>query len=405
MSRILFVFPPFVGHANPAVGVADALEERGHEVAWVAHRDVIGSMFRDDAVVYPAGDDFLTYVLDHLPERESLKGLAAVRFLWERVLVPLALSMVDPVRAAVDDFGPDVIVCDQQAFAGALVAVERGLPWAVSACGTAELMDPVTLMPKVAAWFDGQIEGLCTTLGVPELVADGFDPRYSPHLVLQYSTRELVGEITRDVDSLAFVGPSLPRWAETAPFPWEWLDRYERKVLVSMGTLSHGTTVRFLGALLEGVTGQPYGVILVGEEGLLPAVPDNVLLMPFVPQLTLMPHLDAVVTHGGHNTVVGTLIQGVPLVCAPIRDDQPIISGQVAGSGAGIRLNFNRARAAEIAAAITAVLDEPSYREAARRVADSFATAGGAPKAAELVEGLVGQRGRAVVPGLHAARA
>jgi UDP:flavonoid glycosyltransferase YjiC (YdhE family) len=402
MSRFLFVFPPFVGHANPAIGVADALEANGHEVAWVFHRDVIGSMFRDDAKVYPAGDEFLHYILDHLPEREKLKGLSAVRFLWERVLVPLGLSMVDPVRAAVDDFGPDVIVSDQQAFAGALVAVERGLPWAVSACGTAELIDPVTLMPKVAAWFDAQIEGLCTALGVPELAAQGFDPRYSPHVVLQYSTRELVGEITRDVDSLAFVGPSLPEWAEATPFPWEWLDRYERRVLVSMGTLSQGTTVRFLGSLLEGVAGQDYGVILVGEEALLPPVPDNVLLMPFVPQLSLMPHLHAVVTHGGHNTVVGTLREGVPLVVAPIRDDQPIIAGQVAGSGAGIRVNFNRARAADIATAIGTVLSDPSYKAAAEKVATSFATAGGAPRAAELIESLVGQPGKIVVPGLHA---
>jgi MGT family glycosyltransferase len=402
MSRFLFVFPPFVGHANPAVGVADALEARGHEVAWVCHREVIGSMFRDDAVVYPAGDEFLHYILDHLPEREQLKGLAAVRFLWERVLVPLALSMVDPVRVAVDDFAPDVIVTDQQAFAGALVAVERGLPWAVSACGTAELIDPVTTMPKVAAWFTGQIEGLCTALGVPKLAAQGFDPRYSPHVVLQYSTRELVGPITRDVDSLAFVGPSLPEWAESTPFPWEWLDGYERKVLVSMGTLSQGTTVRFLSRLLEGVEGQPYGVILVGEEGLLPPVPANVLLQRFVPQLTLMPRLDAVVTHSGHNTVVGALTHGVPLVVAPIRDDQPVIAGQVAGSGAGVRVNFNRARAADIAAAIGAVLDEPSYRQAADRVARSFATAGGAPRAAELVEALVGRPGEVVVSGLHA---
>ena len=47
------------------------------------------------------------------------KGLAGVKFLWEKVLVPLGLAMADPVRAALDDFRPDVIVADQQAFADA----------------------------------------------------------------------------------------------------------------------------------------------------------------------------------------------------------------------------------------------------------------------------------------------
>jgi UDP:flavonoid glycosyltransferase YjiC (YdhE family) len=35
MARFLFVFPPFVGHVGPAVGVSDALAAWGHEVAWV----------------------------------------------------------------------------------------------------------------------------------------------------------------------------------------------------------------------------------------------------------------------------------------------------------------------------------------------------------------------------------
>jgi UDP:flavonoid glycosyltransferase YjiC (YdhE family) len=390
VSRFLFVFPPFVGHVNPALGVAEALQERGHAVAWVTHEAVIGDVLRD-AQVYPAGDDFLDYIVEHLPERDRLKGLAGVKFLWEKVLVPLGLAMADPVRAAVDDFRPDVIVADQQAFAGAVIAVERGLPWAGSACGTAELMDPAMTMPKVAAWFDRQIEVMLHEMGKADLAATGFDPRFSPQLLIQYSTPELVGVITRDVPSVAFVGPSLPRWAEETPFPWEWLDRHERNVLVSMGTLSQGSTVRFLGTVLDAVADRPYGVVLVGDAGLLDhAVPDNVLVVPFVPQLSLLPRIDAVLAHGGHNTTVGALSEGVPLVLAPIRDDQPVLADQLARSGAGLRVNFNRAKAADIAAALDAVLDDPSFRDTAQRIGDAFARAGGPPRAAELLEGLVG---------------
>jgi hypothetical protein len=336
-------------------------------------------------------------VLEHLPERERLKGLAAVKFLWEKVLVPLALTMVDPVREAVDAVEPDVIVADQQAFAGGIVAVERGLPWAGSACGTAELIDPVTLMPKVAAWFDGQVQDLCDRLGLGGLPAAGFDPRYSPQLLLQYSTRELVGPITRDLPSLAFVGPSLPRWAEDTPFPFEWLEQWERTVLVTLGTLSGDIGGRFLRTVVEAVDGRREGVIIVATPDELAsgatgevALPPNVLVVPFVPQLTLVPRMAAVLTHAGHNTTVGTLAAGVPLVCAPIRDDQPIIADQVVRAGAGVRVNFTRAKARDVAAALDAVLDDPSYRQAAGRIAASFATAGGPARAADLVEALVG---------------
>jgi zeaxanthin glucosyltransferase len=189
---------------------------------------------------------------------------------------------------------------------------------------------------------------------------------------------------------VAFVGPSLPRWAEDTPFPWDWLDGHDRHVLVSMGTLSQTSSIRFMGTVLEAVAGKPYGVIVVGDPGLLPEIPENVLVVPFVPQLSLMPRIDAVVSHGGHNTTVGALSQGVPLVCAPIRDDQPILADQLARSGAGLRINFNRCKAPDVAAAIDALLDDPSYREAARRIGDSFAKAGGTPYAAELLEALVG---------------
>jgi MGT family glycosyltransferase len=108
----------------------------------------------------------------------------------------------------------------------------------------------------------------------------------------------------------------------------------------------------------------------------------------FVPQLDLLTHLDAVVSHAGHNTVCEALAHGVPLVVAPIRDDQPAIARQVTDAGAGVRVRFGRVSAAELRDAITTVLDDPSYRAAARRIQTSFTTAGGAPAAADYLEKL-----------------
>jgi UDP:flavonoid glycosyltransferase YjiC (YdhE family) len=173
-------------------------------------------------------------------------------------------------------------------------------------------------------------------------------------------------------------------------FPWDWLDRFDDHVYVSLGTLSQGIGDRFLGAVLEAVAGKPYGVVMIGAGATLPPPPDNVLLCDFVPQLTLVPRMKAVLCHGGHNTTVGTLAEGIPLIVAPIRDDQPIIADMVAKSGAGVRLNFVRAKAPAIADAFDAVLYNPAYREAAQRIARSFEAGGGAPAAADQVEKLVG---------------
>jgi UDP:flavonoid glycosyltransferase YjiC (YdhE family) len=79
----------------------------------------------------------------------------------------------------------------------------------------------------------------------------------------------------------------------------------------------------------------------------------------------------------------------------PIKDDQPVVAQQVADAGAGIRLKFGRVRAPELRDAIARVLDEPSYRDAARRISTSFAQAGGAEGAADLLTAMARHRGAA----------
>lgn len=145
---------------------------------------------------------------------------------------------------------------------------------------------------------------------------------------------------------------------------------------------------RFYRVVMEAVRDRPVQVIMVAPESLRSEAPDNVLIESYVPQLALLPHLDAVVCHGGHNTVCETLQQGLPLVVSPIRDDQPIVTEQVVDSGTGVRVRFGRVGPRALWEAIEAVLTDPSFKAAARAIRGSFATAGGARRAADLLEAL-----------------
>jgi UDP:flavonoid glycosyltransferase YjiC (YdhE family) len=125
----------------------------------------------------------------------------------------------------------------------------------------------------------------------------------------------------------------------------------------------------------------------------------SVLVRPSVPQLELLPQLDAVVCHAGHNTVCETLAHGVPLIVAPIRDDQPIIAQQVVDAGAGIRIKYGRVNSDEIFDALVAVLETASYREAALCIQASFRAAGGPVAAADRLESLASRRPEMVALG------
>ncbi|MGH3770091.1 MAG: glycosyltransferase [Pseudonocardiaceae bacterium] len=387
MSRFLFVVPPLVGHTLPTVAVGRELADRGHQVAWAGHAATISPLLPPGTRLLGVAADFGGETLAQLSRRSlGLRGAAAFRFLWADFLIPLAVSMVPGVAAAVDDFRPDVLVADQQALAGALVARGRGLPWATSATTSAELTDQFSIMPQLGGWARQCLADLQRDVDV----SDPIDLRFSDQLVLAFSTPTLVGPIGDFPGHWVFVGPAIGIRSGRTEFPWDWLDSVRRHVFVSLGTVNPAAGRRFFATAVQAVAplADRLQAILVAPPDLVDTPPDHVLVREFVPQLDLLPHLDTVVCHGGHNTVCETLAHGVPLVVAPIRDDQPVIAGQVVNAGAGIRVHFGRVSATELRNAITTVLDDPSYRAAARRVQTSFITAGGAAAAADHLEKL-----------------
>ncbi len=385
MSRFLFVVPPLTGHTLPAVAVAAELSARGHEVAWAGHAGIVAGLLPSGARIFDVdGADEIVALRE---QSRGLRGAAAFQFLWRDFLIPLADAMVPAVERAVAEYAPDVLVVDQQAVAGAVVARRRGLPWATSATTSAELTDPFALMPKLGDWAREQLLDLARRHGAPD---DGADLRFSDHLVIAFTTSALIGPVEGFGDHYAFVGPSIGARVDVPTFPWQWIDPARRLVLVSLGTVSRESGDRFFDTVLAALDPMGAGVqaVVVAPPDRFPRVPENVLVREYVPQLDLLPYCAAVVTHAGHNTVCEALSHGVPLVVAPIRDDQPIVAQQVVDAGAGIRVRYGRVGADELRAVLMDVLDDRAYRAAARRVGTSFDAAGGAATAADRLEKL-----------------
>ncbi|MCR6485846.1 glycosyltransferase [Amycolatopsis sp. OK19-0408] len=366
--RFLLVVPPLAGHVAPLLRVAAELSARGHAVAWCGPAPEVSTLVAGR--VFPAGES-----APFAPELRpaELRGFAALKYLWESYLVPLADAMAPGVQAAVDAFAPDVVVADQQAMAGALVAARCGLPWATSASTSTELADPLGALPKIASWVTDLQAGLRARHGV--LLGD---LRFSPHLVLAFTTRALAGD-ARLAAPVSYVGPALPAGSGD----WSGADG-RPLVVVTLGTSNASAGARFLAESVDALAGLPaVQGLVVDPAGDL--ISESVGLARRIPQVAVFARASVVVCHGGHNTVCEALAAGVPLVVAPIRDDQSMLAQQVVAASAGVRLRFDRAKAADIRTAIEAA---PAYAPGAARIRESFTAAGGVAEAATRLESL-----------------
>jgi UDP:flavonoid glycosyltransferase YjiC (YdhE family) len=370
VTRFLFVTLPLTGHAHPALAVADALSARGHDVAWCGPEAYFRPLIGPDATLFPTGT--------RLFRDQAGQGIAALKSMWQRYIIPMARFILPAADRAILEYQPDVVVADQYALAGALAARRHGLPWATLVTGAMELTHPLAALPQVDAWVGAQQASLGHDAG---------DLLFSPYLVIAFTTSALTGGQPFP-DHFALTGPAMLE--RPGAFAWDLLDPARRKVLITVGTLATGLAADFYRRAAEAIAplGATVQAIIAGPPDLLPDPPGNVLVASRVPVLALMPRLDAVICHGGMNTVCEALAHGVPLVLAPIRHDQPVVAAQVVRAGAGIRVPFSRVSPGQLRAALITVLGDPSYRRTAAAVGDSFTAAGGAAKAAARLEGL-----------------
>jgi zeaxanthin glucosyltransferase len=384
VARFLFVVVPVVARLWPAVAIGDALAASGHDVAWCGPEHDLRPLVGPDVTIYPTGKR------SYRAFREV--GMAAVRELWDEYVLPLNRFIQGPVDCAVAEYRPDVVLADQYALAGALAAHKRGIRWATLSAGVLELTPPAE-DPGLQDWVGSRLAQAWRTAGLR--ADDGLDLRFSPYLVLATTARALTGS-TAMPEHFVLVGAALgPRRTDPA-FSWDWWDADRRHVLVTAGTLSDHLVRDFVTrmvAALAPMAGRVQAVLNTAADAV-PDPPPNVLVAPRVPMLDLMARVDAVVCSGGQSTVNEALLNGVPLVVAPIRLGELAVAEQVTRAGAGIAVSFAEATPAQLAAAVTAVLDEPGYRAHARRIGAEFSAAGGTGAAAEHLIALAAGRER-----------
>ncbi len=359
--RVLMSTTGGSGHFGPLVPFAGALGQAGHEVLVAAPESFAPAVERAGFAHSPFADaptEQIQAVFAQVGGLSNDEGnIVVVRDIFGRIDTRAALPGVE---AVVERWRPHLVVRETCEFASYLVAVAAGIPHAHVAIGLASFGDLV--LPA--------LEAPLTELGAGPGLAN---LRSAPTLTL----------VPESLEGRA--GPAVRRFRDDAgqarqePLPDWWRGASEPLVYVTFGSVAAGVGLfpGFYLDVVDAVADLPLRVLLTlgdaGDPDALGTVPPNVHVERWWPQQAVMPHAAAMVSHGGFGTTLLGLASGVPMVVVPLFADQPHNARPVEAIGAGIVLGGAPAAISGLGGALRRVLDNPSYRGAARRVADEIA--------------------------------
>ncbi|MCX2479473.1 glycosyltransferase [Pedobacter sp. MC2016-15] len=388
MYKFLFVVPPFFGHISPTLSVGASLLEKGHQVKWLGITSLADHHIPEGGeYIYPAEDlqphlEELQQILRRQDDGPGCSAPEVMKIAFEETYVPMARIMMGGLSRTVDRWKPDLIINDCVTFAGALCAHMKGIPCVTTTPVPPEVMgNTAETAPKIFAWHEKLFRGLQEEFGLyhDQLLV------HSKQMNMVFTSSEFAG-VKNPEPHMRFVGPVKGRPNHTE-FDWQRLEKARGPlVFVSLGTLLIDIRKDFFGKLIQAFADAPLTIVAATDPAIFEEWPDNFIVSGFVPQAALMPKMDAVICHGGFNTVNDTFLNGLPMLIIPITYDHFHTAKLIEDAGCGIKIRYKRLKIDDMRKAVFELLENSTYREASARIRETFIAAGGNDKAVELLE-------------------
>ncbi|MCX4763610.1 OleI family self-immunity macrolide glycosyltransferase [Streptomyces sp. NBC_01275] len=376
-AHIAVVNLPMHGHVNPTLGVVEELVRRGHRVTYAITEDFVHQVKAAGAepVLYPVASD----------------GGDAPELLSEgfELAVHASLGSLPALTRAYAGDRPDLVLYDVYGFAGLLL----GAQWNV----------PTVLCSPTHLFYDGIVPELFDLPGLADI------PGY-PELAAAFTERGVsssrIHEIERPDFAVACLPRSFQRRAETVAarsvayagpalgdrsYQGSWRPPHPDVpvLLISLGS-QFTRRPEFYRACLAAFGGLPWHVVLCVGPSVPPAdlgpLPGNFEVHAQVPQLAVLAHADAFVTHAGMGGAMEAVQHGVPMVAVPQMAEQRVNADRIEDLRLGVHLPREHATPQALRDAVLRVSSDPGIRAGISALREEIARSGGAGTAADLVE-------------------
>ena len=410
MSKVLVYTSPARGHLFPVMDIALALRRRGHDVHVRTIASDVDVVSAAGLTAKPIARAVEERTIDDWQAKSPIGGIQRAIAAW----VDRAHHEIDDLKSAIAEEGPDLLLVDTNCFGAQAVAETSGLPWATwhpfpmpfpsddappFGPGFAPARGPLgrlrdrVLRPLLFAPMQSMVPKL-------NVVRHKAGARPFAHITDLYLAPPLVLHLTAEPfeyprrdwpKNMQRIGPGL--WSPPSTTPG-WLAKDKPVVLVTCSTEFQND-----GALLHAAVaafGEDASVQLVcttaGVDPKTVQAPASVIVERFVPHAAVLPHVSAIVCHGGMGITQRALAASVPPCVVPFGRDQLEVGRRVVHCGAGSMLPRGKLTAARLRAAVE---EARGRREGAARVSAAYTAAGGAERGASLLLDLLPSRSRA----------
>jgi MGT family glycosyltransferase len=416
MATIVFFPEGAYGPTNNCVGIGQVLRRRGHRVVFVLEESFAGTLeekgFEERLMrlTEPAeteeepGQFWKDFIRDtgpvfRRPTVEQLEGF--IKPTWE-ALVGGSKYVEARLAEIFDDVCPDVIVEDNVVGFPAVVTADG--PWIrIVSCNPLEVPDP-GLPPVFSGYPTGDRSGW-----------DEFRDEYRRvHADLHADFNEFVQErgcpplpdmefIHRSQYLNLFLYPEEADYERSRPLGpmWERLGSCVRKegvgefevpqgdgplVYLSLGSLG-SADVELMQRLVDLLAAGGYrAIVSKGPQHDQIELREGQTGAELVPQPALLPVVDAVITHGGNNTVTECLHFGKPMVLLPLFWDQYDNAQRMDELGLGVRLPTFEFEDAQLGEAIERLTADDAVADRLGAISDRLQANPGTERAADCIE-------------------
>ncbi len=408
------------GPTNNCVGIGNVLRERGHRVVFAAEPSYEGTL-------EPLGFEEALVGLAEPPEEEQEVGQFWKDFIrdtspeFRKPTIEQLDSFIKPTWGALldgarycqprleglfEELQPDVIVEDNVLCFPAVTTA--GKPWArIVSCNPLELKDPA-LAPVFSGYPESDRSGW-----------DEFRAEYErTHRDLWSDYDQFVREQgAAGLPDLEFIhespflnmylypseadyrrqNPLAPTWhrletcVRTTDATFELPDALRGDgalVYLSLGSLG-SADVDLMKSIVAALGETPHRYIVSrGPQHTEYELADNMWGEEFLPQTSILPMVDLIITHGGNNTTTEGFYFGKPMVALPLFWDQYDNAQRLDETGYGVRIPTYTFEPEQLRGAVDRLLADTDLRGRMASIGERHRANPGTHKAADLIEQL-----------------